>query len=275
MRITPAPRLLPLLSLLLVCVSASSQNPPAQTPPTQTPAPPAAVPDAPQPQTQPPPSKPLSVRPAQTPVEAAEALRISKLPIVNGVRYDQPSTRDTLIDYVHDTYLLSGQARTLARALYGQLHAVYFETTGASSWGTNFPGFMQRFGSSEGITAINGNVRLGMSLLFHEDLRYLPCHGCRAKAKIENALLAEITARHDQTGKRFFTLTPTIADFSGPIIAHSTWYPNFDPMAGVISTRLVFATRIGQHLFQEFVWERRHHDPPFDQDLARPKTPAP
>jgi len=257
-------RILPALRLVsFVCASltyAAAQTPAA----TQTPAgqAPAAVPDAPVPAQ----TKQLSPRPPQTPAEAAEALRISKLAIINGRPYDQPSTHDTLIDYYKDTYGLPALARTSARALYGEIHAIYFEDSSNAPWGTDFPGFMQRFGSAAGVTVIDGNVRLGMELLFHEDLRYLPCHGCRKRDKILNVLLAEVTARHDENGHRFFTLTPTIADFSGPIISHSIWYPNFDPMAGVIATRLVFATRMGQRIFQEFVWERRHHDPPFRKE---------
>jgi hypothetical protein len=182
-------------------------------------------------------------------------MRISKLPMLNGRPYDQPSTKDTLIDYAKDTYLLSGQIRSFIRAEYSQLRGKPEE------WD-----YLQRLGSSEAVTIIDGNVRLAMELTFHEDLRYLPCHGCTVKKKIENALLSEITARHDDTGRRFFTLTPTIADFSGPIIAHSYWYPaGFDPWQGVVATRLVFATRIGQHLFREFVLEHLHKDTPLDK----------
>ncbi len=193
-------------------------------------------------------------------VDAAEALRISKLASINGRPYDQPSAGDTFRDYLRDSYGLPGLARTSVRALYSQ------GRDKPAGWGTDFPGFMQRFASSAGITAINGNVRYGMEVLFHEDLRYLACHGCPFKAKIENALLAEITARHDVDGHRFFTLTPTIADFTGPILAHSLWYPGGpNPAAGAVSARLVFATRVGGHLFQEFVLERRHKDKPIDR----------
>jgi hypothetical protein len=116
------------------------------------------------------------------------------------------------------------------------------------------------------VSAINGNVRYALETIFHEDMRYIPCHGCRAKKKIENALLAEVTARHDSDGHRFFTLTPTIADFSGPIIAHTIWFPQpSGPIDGVIAARLVFATRIGGHLLREFVLERRHKDPKLDE----------
>jgi len=263
MRSFPAPRLahLALLSatILCTCITALAQTPPA-----------APAPDAPQPQ--PPISRPLSVRPVpSTPMtpDEAEALRISKLPILNGRPYDQPSTKDTLIDYANDTYGVSGLARITIRALYSEARDA------PSEWDTDFTGFSERWASQAGINIISGNVRLAMELVFHEDLRYLPCHGCSVKKKIENALLAEITARHDETGKRFFTVTPTIADFSGPIVAHATWYPSFDPWAGVVSTRLVFATRIGQHLFQEFVWERHHHDPPFGREPTKPLTPPP
>ena len=263
MRIAQAPLYVSFVCLLLCCAGAGAQVPAEpQTPAAaQTPAADQApaVPDAPQP----PPAKPLSVRQPLTPAQAAEALRISKLAIVNGRPYDQPSMHDTLVDYAKDTYGWNGVARTTARALYGEIHARYFETPGPGSWGTDFPGFAQRFGSATGVTVINGNVRLGMELLFHEDLRFIPCHGCSKRDKIKNVLLSEVTARHDTNGHRFFTLTPTIADFSGPIISHSLWYPNFDPMAGVIASRLVFASRIGQRLFQEFVWERRHYDPPY------------
>jgi hypothetical protein len=216
------------------------------------------VPNAPLPQNAQ--DKQLGPHPALTPAQEAEALRISKLAIINGKPYDQPSTKDTLIDYANDTYLLPALARTAARALYGEA------LDKPVGWGQDLPGFMQRFGSAYAITAINGNVRLAMELTFHEDLRYLPCHGCSVKRKISNALLAEVTARHDVDGHRFFTITPVIADFSGPIIAHSYWYPKgFDPFGGVVATRLVVATRVGQHLLQEFVLERRHHDPHVDR----------
>ena len=245
----PALRVVLSAALSMLCAAATAQSPSA----------PQSPPDAPQAQ-----GKPLNTRPALTPeqtaAQQAEALRISKLAIINGRPYDQPSTKDTLSYYVYDTYWLGALGGTTVRTLYS------FARDKPSEWGQDFPGFMQRFGVNYLTIAINGNVRLAMELTFHEDLRYLPCHGCKVKAKIENALLAEITARHDEDGHRFFTLTPTIADFSGPIITHTFAYPaGFDPMAGVISTRLVFATRIGQHLFREFVLERRHKDLPYEK----------
>jgi hypothetical protein len=178
--------------------------------------------------------------------------------IINGRPYQRPTQHQFFVDYLRDSYGLPALARSTVRALYSQGRGTPAE------WSTDAEGFGQRFGSSLGVTAINGNVRYGMEEIFHEDLRYIPCHGCSAKHKLENALLAEITARHATDGHRFFTLTPTVADFSGPIIAHTLWYPdNGDPaLAGVISARTVFATRIGGHLFWEFVLERRHKDPP-------------
>ena len=230
----------------------------------------AALPESPTPASQPaaaahpadPPPAPaqssssLKARPQQTPEEQAEALRMSKLAIINGRPYDDPSEADIFRAYLKDTYGVIGIAGTTVRALYSQARG---KPTG---WGTDIAGFGQRFGSSAAITAINGTVRYGLEELFREDLRYIPCHGCTVKHKIENVLLAEITARHDDDGHRFFTLTPTIADFSGPIIAHTLWYPGASggPLAGTTSARTVFATRIGTRLFQEFVLERRHKD---------------
>lgn len=207
--------------------------------------------------TQPAPTLPstpsLQTRPPQT-VEEREAARIAALGTVNGKTYDQPSHKDQFMDYLRDSYGLPAFARTTVRTLYS------FSRDKPDGWGQDFPGFAQRFGSNAAITAIDGNVRFGMESLFHEDMRYIPCHGCSVKRKLENALLSEVTARHDVDGHRFFTLTPAIADFSGPIIANAFWYPNHDPFGGVVGTRTVAATRVGAHLFTEFVWERRHRD---------------
>ena len=201
-------------------------------------------------------SSSLKARPQQTPEEQAEAVRISKLAIINGMPYDDPSEGDIFRGYLKDTYGPLAFAGTTVQALYAQARG---KPTG---WGDDALGFGQRWGSSAAITVINGNVRYAMEEIFREDLRFIPCHGCTVKHKIENVLLSEITARHDDDGHRFFTLTPTVADFSGPIIAHTLWYPGAaaGPLAGTISARTVFATRIGLRLFQEFVLERRHKD---------------
>jgi len=233
-----------LLTCLISAFSAAQTTPPAPLP--NAPAPPPAA--APQP-----PRQTLQLTP-----EEREAERIKHLAIVNYRPYDQPSHKDQFIDYLNDSYGLPAFGRSTARALYGEAR------NNSTAWGEDFPGYMQRFGSALASNAISGNVRFGMETLFSEDMRYIPCHGCKFKHKIENALLAEVTARHDVDGHRFFTLTPEISDFSGPIIANVVWVPHGSPMSGVISTRTVFAVRIGAHLFQEFVLERRHHDKPED-----------
>lgn len=247
------------ITLPLLCISAAAvalaQTQPAPPPPSN-------------PSSQRPPE--LRTRTPQTP-EEKEAARIAALGTVNGRIYDQPSIKDQFHDYLRDSYWLPAFARTTVRTLYNQ------GTDGPPGWGQDFPGFMQRFGSNTAITAINGNVRFGMELAFKEDLRYIPCHGCSVRRKIQNALLSEVTARHDSDGHRFFTLTPAIADFSGPIIAHSLWYPEFNPFGGVVATRTVAATRVGQHLFREFVLERFHHDRKIEdtEPLRTPPKPTP
>ena len=219
---------------LLTCLLAASAA--AQT----------APPDAPQPQAN---RQSLQLTPAER-----EAERIKHLAIVNYRPYDKPTHKDQFIDYLNDSYGLPAFGRSTVRALYGEIR------NNSNAWGEDFPGYMQRFGSALATNAISGNVRYGMETVFHEDMRYIPCHGCTVKHKIENALLAEVTARHDQDGHRFFTLTPVLSDFSGPIIANTVWVPGSQPINGVVATRIVVPVRIGAHLFQEFVLERRHHD---------------
>lgn len=184
------------------------------------------------------------------------AVKVDQPAIINGRPYARPSKKDQFEDYLRDTYGLPALARTVVRASYGQGMDL------PSGWGQDWAGFGQRFGSGAATTVIDGNMRYGMETLFHEDMRYIPCHGCSIKRKIENALMAEITARHDSDGHRFFTLTPVISDMTGPIIANSSWVPNHGPLDGVIGSRVTVATRIGGHLFTEFVLELRHYDPP-------------
>jgi hypothetical protein len=213
-------------------------------------------------------SAPALLRTPQRSLEEMEMMRIAALGKINGRPYDQPTRRDQVLDYLRDSYGLPAFIRSTSRTLYQQ-------SVGApSDWGQDFPGFMQRFGSNVAVTAIGGNVRFGMETIFHEDMRYIPCHGCSVKRKIMNALLAEVTARHDVDGRRFFTLTPAISDFSGPIIANTFWYPRHDPFGGVVGTRTVAAARVGQHLFTEFVLERRHHDPRLEDHQNDPNIPV-
>lgn len=198
----------------------------------------------------------MNASPAPSPTAVLTAPTPTKTAVmINGRPYMRPTAREQFRDYLNDTYGLPGLARTAARALYAQ------GMDKPSAWGADWPGFGQRFGSAGAVTAIDGNVRYGMEMLFKEDMRYIPCHGCSIKRKIDNALLAEITARHDTDGHRFFTLTPTVTDMSGPLIANSIWIPGHTAIDGFLGSRLIFATRIGGHLFSEFVLERRHHDP--------------
>jgi hypothetical protein len=176
--------------------------------------------------------------------------------MINGRPYTHPTAKEQFDDYARNTYGLPALAFTSVRAAVSQGRGKPEE------WGQDWPGFGQRFGSASAVTVIDGNVRYGMEMLFKEDMRYIPCHGCSVKRKFENALLAEVTARHDSDGHRFFTLTPTVTDMTGPIIANSVWIPGHTAIDGFTGSRLIFAYRIAGHLFTEFVWERRHHDPP-------------
>jgi len=253
MSVQAKPCLLLMLSVLACTPGAHSQTAPEARQATQP-----AVPDAPPPQG-------LRQRPVQDGFSTDKDYYAPPV-MINGRPYVPPTQHDLFADYLRDSYGGPAMARSLVRTLYNQ------GLDQPAAWGQDGTSFWQRFGSNVGITAINGNVRYAMEEVFHEDLRYIPCHGCNFKHKIENALLAEITARHDSDGHRFFTLTPTVADFSGAIVARATWYPagvHSALIGGIIATRTVFATRIGGHLFQEFVLERRHHDVP-----EQPRTPA-
>lgn len=188
-----------------------------------------------------------------------EAARLKHQAIINGRPYVRPTHHEQFIAYLNDSYGLPALGTSTLRALYGQA------TGKPDVWGQDWPGYGQRFGTALASTAIDGNVRYGMETVFHEDMRYIPCHGCSAKRKIGNAFLSEFTARHDSDGHRFFTVTPIISDFSGPLITNSTWIPGHGPLDGLIATRTIVASRVAGHLFREFILERRHKDPKLDQ----------
>ncbi len=190
------------------------------------------------------------------PAVSATAVKPKTAPVmINGRPYVRPTPKEQFDDYAKNTYGLPALAFTSVRAAIAQARGKPEE------WGQDWPGFGQRFGSASATTVIDGNVRYGMEMLFKEDMRYIPCHGCSPKRKLENALLAEVTARHDSDGHIFFTLTPTLSDMSGPMIANSVWIPGHTTINGFFGSRLIFAYRIGGHMFTEFVLERRHHDP--------------
>jgi len=233
---------------LLACLLTASAA-------AQTAAQATVLPDAPAPSA--PPAAPDTRQQLELTPKEKEAQRIKHLAIVNYRPYEKPTARDQFINYLIDSYGLPAFGRSLVRATYSQARGKPEE------WGDDFyPGFMQRYGSALASNAISGNVRYGMETVFHEDMRYIPCHGCKVKHKIENALLAEVTARHNDDGHRFFTLTPLISDVSGPIIASSVWVPGGEPVNGLIALRTIIPVRVGAHLFTEFVLERRHHDKP-------------
>jgi hypothetical protein len=202
------------------------------------------------------PENTVSLGAGMQPPMAVGAVKPNSAPVmINGRPYVRPTAKEQFDDYVKNSYGLPALVFTSIRASIAQVRGKPDE------WGQDWPGFGQRFGSAAATTAIDGNVRYGMEMLFKEDMRYIPCHGCSAHRKIENALLAEVTARHDSDGHRFFTITPTLSDMSGPMIANSVWIPGHTTINGFYGSRLIFAYRIGGHLFNEFVLERRHNDP--------------
>jgi hypothetical protein len=141
------------------------------------------------------------------------------LPMVNGRPYRQPTAKENLKAYEHE---LIGPRPFISAAIRAGIEQGRDVPTG---WGQDFPGYAQRYGSAYAEFAIDSSVRFGLAAVLHEDTRYLICHHCSFGAKFDNAVLAEVTNRHGAEGKREFSVVPIIADFSGPLVAYSAWYP--------------------------------------------------
>jgi len=170
---------------------------------------------------------------------------------VNGRPYHKPTRREDLRAYEHE---LIGPRPFISAAIRGAIEQIRPVPIG---WGQDFPGYIQRFGSAYGEFAIDSSVRYALAGAFHEDVRYLICHGCSAGEKFKNAFLAEMTARHGEDGHRSFSLTPITAGFSGPLIAYAAWYPpGYTEGDAAKHAFLGFGFRIVGHIVREFLFDK-------------------
>jgi hypothetical protein len=171
--------------------------------------------------------------------------------IVNGRPYQKPSVHDNLRAYRQEVI---GTRAFFSAGIRGAIEQARPVPIG---WGQDFPGYIQRYGSAYGESAIDSSVRFGLAGLLHEDVRYLSCHKCSLSDKFANAFLAEFTARHGEDGHRSFSVTPIVAGFSGPLVAYSAWYPpGYGPEDAAKHSVLGFGTRIVFHLVREVFFDR-------------------
>ncbi len=178
---------------------------------------------------------------------------------VNGRLYHKPTRREDLRAYEHE---LIGPRVFISAAVRSGIEQIRPVPVG---WGQDFPGYIQRYGSAYGEFGIDSSVRYALAGVLHEDVRYLICHKCSGGAKVKNAFLAEMTARHGEDGHRAFSLTPIAAGFSGPLIAYSAWYPpGYGAGDAAKHAMFGFGFRIVGHMVREFF---------FDKDTKRDATP--
>jgi len=178
---------------------------------------------------------------------------------VNGRLYHKPTRREDLRAYEHE---LIGPRVFISAAVRSGIEQIRPVPVG---WGQDFPGYIQRYGSAYGEFGIDSSVRYALAGVLHEDVRYLICHKCSGGAKVKNAFLAEMTARHGEDGHRTFSLTPIAAGFSGPLIAYSAWFPpGYNEGDAAKHAMFGFGFRIVGHMVREFF---------FDKDTKRDATP--
>jgi len=165
--------------------------------------------------------------------------------------YQKPTRLEDLIAYRRE---LIGPRPFLAAAVRSGIEQARAVPVG---WGQDFPGYLQRYGSAYAESAIDSTVRFSLAAVFHEDVRYLPCHSCSFGAKFQNAVLAECTARHGGDGHRTLSATPIVAGFTGPLVAYNAWYPpSYTSAQAARHASLGFTTRIAFHLIREFLFDK-------------------
>lgn len=170
---------------------------------------------------------------------------------MNGRPYSRPTRQQNFKAYEHE---IIGPRVFLGAAMRSGIEQARTVPTG---WGQDFPGYGQRYGSAYAEMVIDSSVRFGLAAALHEDTRYIICHKCSAGAKFKNAALAEVTNRHGVDGRREFSVVPIVANFSGPLVAYSAWYPpGYDAGMAAKHSSLGLMFRFGGHVVREFLFDR-------------------
>jgi hypothetical protein len=192
--------------------------------------------------------------PSQTP----QATPYTAAVIVNGRPYHFPTPHEQAHAYLHELIGPFAFVRAGIRAGIEQARDT------PSGWGQDFPGFLQRYGSAYGEAALRDTIVYGMSQALHEDDRYLVCHRCSFGDKVENAALAEFTARRGVDGHRVFSPTPIAASIGAPMIAYAAWYPpgnsptlSLRHVAFSVATRFAFDLVLREWLFDRDTKEEK------------------
>jgi len=208
----------PLRAVIRICVLAAAVSPIyAQTPAANT------LPDAPS----------------------------ATFPIVNGRPYRQPTRQQNWKSYQHEVIGPRAFIGAGFRSGIEQLRTVPI------GWGQDWPGYTQRYGSAYAEGVIDSSVRFSLAAALHEDTRYLICHKCSFGKKLENAALADVTNRHGVDGQREFSVVPIVADFSGPLIAYTAWYPpGYGPGDAAGHAAFGLAAHIVGHMVRELLFDR-------------------
>ena len=188
---------------------------------------------------------------------AAPVLAQNALPdapsTVNGRAYHQPTRRQNLLAYRHEVI---GPRPLIGAAVRSAIEQIRTVPVG---WGQDLPGYAQRYGTAYAELTIDSSVRFGLAAALHEDTRYLICHGCSFGQKLDNALLAEVTDRHGPAGDRRFSPVPIVAEFSGPLVAYSAWFPpGYGPGDAARHATLGIAIHVVGHMVREELADHFH-----------------
>lgn len=171
--------------------------------------------------------------------------------MVNGCLYEPPGNKVKFKSYLQDMI----GVRPFASAIFRSGVEQYRERP--TGWAQDGPGYAQRFGSAYGEAAIVTTTRYALAAALHEDARYLLCHHCSTREKLKNAILSEFTEHRGPEGRRVFSPTPIVANFSGPMVAYAAWYPPGYGMADAAKhSTLGFGTRIASRVMRELFLDR-------------------
>ena len=182
------------------------------------------------------PNAPANTRTLGTGAQPATTINLKTATvIINGQLYVRPAPKQQLDNYAKNAYGLPALMFTSVRAAVAQGRGKPKE------WGQG--GGARPSGSVSGSCQRDNCDRRQAAVAWRCSSRkthYIPstaapCTGSRERAAGQGH------GAHDTNGRGFFTLTPTLSDMSGPMIAEHVWIPGHTTIDGFTGSRLIFA----------------------------------
>jgi hypothetical protein len=132
---------------------------------------------------------------------------------------------------------------------------------------TGKTGYVQRWASAYGETAVAETTKYAVARLLHQDPSFTPCHCSGLGPRLRYALTAPFTARK-RDGHRVLSPAIFVGLMTGQVVSRTTWYPaGYGVSSGLETTATGLLSKMGLSIWKEF---RPRHRSLFNLDALKP-----